>query len=565
MASPVFRIAAVLLLSLVLGGPCPAAGMDQLSVAAIKEEIRKFHGADRRHVRGIGITSVPILSQLYRQNEFRPLWVDPAALDQLFQAIYAVNKDGLDPEDYHLGDLLRLRAEVRDPEGRSATAASDFDLLLTDSFIRLAFHLSYGKANPGQLHSARNLGKKNSEVLSARLLLSAIRSGDVFDFLGRLKPQVPYYLKLRTALAAYRETQRRGGWRPIPEDAQFVKGESGPHVALLRERLLCTGDLTEPSADPELFDDEAELGVVRFKIRNNLGIDPAIRRTTVFELNRPVDYWIGKLRVNLERSRWVLHDLPSEYVVVDVAGFYVYFYREREIVWRSRIQVGDPYRQTPSFRSGIDRLELNPTWTVPPGVLEALMLPEARKDPQYLNREGFTVVDARGRAVDPSTVNWAAYTAKSLPYRLRQGPGPTNPMGDVKFHFPNEFLIFLHDTPEQEAFEDSQRAFSFGCVRVEKPLELAALLLNDPSRWGLEQILQITQTKKPRAIRLPKPMPIILVYMTVLVERDGTLFFREDIYERDKAVLDVLNRRHEALSYPEGKGPAGRSQAVNPG
>ncbi len=245
---------------------------------------------------------------------------------------------------------------------------------------------------------------------------------------------------------------------------------------------MLTGDLTVPGDDPELFDDEMELGIVRFKIRNGLGIDPSLHRTAVLELNRPVAYWIDKIRVNLERARWVLHNLPSEFVVVDIAGFFVYFYRDHEISWRSRIQVGGPVRQTPSFRSRIDHLVLNPTWTVPPGVLDALILPEARKDPGYVKRQGFTVVDDKGKAVDPARIDWAAYSARSLPYRLRQGPGPANPMGAVKFFFPNEFMIFLHDTPEREAFEDKQRAFSFGCVRMEKPLELAELLLNDPGQ-----------------------------------------------------------------------------------
>ena len=176
--------------------------------------------------------------------------------------------------------------------------------------------------------------------------------------------------------------------------------------------------------------------------------------------------------------------------------------------------------------------------------------------------EGFTVLDAGGKAVDPSKFDWAAYSAKTLPFRLRLGPGPTNPMGAVKFSFPNEFQIFLHDTPDRDAFKDMQRAFSFGCVRVEKPLELAELLLNDPSRWRLERLLEITRTQNPQTIRLPHPMPIMLVYMTVLVEQDGTLFFRDDVYERDKAVLKALNERNEMVSHPGANEPDGWAHAI---
>ncbi len=167
---------------------------------------------------------------------------------------------------------------------------------------------------------------------------------------------------------------------------------------------------------------------------------------------------------------------------------------------------------------------------------------------RYLKRQGFTVVGAGGKAVDPARIDWAATSARTLPYRLRQGPGPTNPMGAVKFFFPNEFMIFLHDTPEREAFEDRQRAFSFGCVRVEKPLELAELLLNDPVKWSLERILQTIHAKKPKTVRLSEPMPIMLVYMTVLVEEDGTLFFRDDVYDRDEEVLRMLNERNDPVN-----------------
>jgi len=554
--------ATALLLLIAFGVAGPAEGQDQLPAARTKGHIKSFDAANRRHVRGVAISSIPILSKLYRANNYNPLWADSEAQDQLVQAVYAVKDDGLDPADYHLSDLLRLQTEVRDSVKPGTEAAADFDLLLTDTFIRLACHLSYGKVNPRSLNPAWNFRRTISDADPVPVLLNAIRSSNVFDFLDRLKPQVPYYLKLRTALAVYRDIQRSGGWKPIPEDARFVKGECSPHVVLLRERLSITGDLTVPSDNPELFDDEVELGAVRFKIRYHLGIDPTIRRTTVIELNRPVEHWIDKIRVNLERARWVLHNLPSEFVIVDIAGFFVYVYRDREIVWRSRIQVGGPVRQTPSFRSRIDHLVLNPSWTVPPGILDGLVLPEASKNPAYVNQEGFTVLDAGGKAVDPSKIDWAAYSAKTLPFRLRLGPSPTNPMGAVKFSFPNEFQIFLHDTPDRDAFKDMQRAFSFGCVRVEKPLELAELLLNNPSKWSLARLLEITRTRKPQAIRLPHPMPIMLVYMTVLVEQDGTLFFRDDVYERDKAVLKALNERNEMVSHPEVNEPDGWAHAI---
>ncbi len=543
------RVAALLLL-MAFGVTWPAAGQDSLQAVRTRNYIENFHAANRRHVRGLEISPIPILSRLYSANGFNPLWGDSETLDQLIQAVFAVRDDGLDPEDYKLSDLLRLRSEVRGSVKPSVDSVGDFDLLLTDSFIRLACHLSCGKANPKRLNEAWNYGCNIFSSDPVPTLLNAIRSRNVFNFLDRLKPQVSYYLRLKTALAVYRDLQRNGGWKPIPENVRFVKGERSPHVVLLRERLMLTGDLTEQSDDPELFDDKLELGVVRFKTRNLLSTDPSIHRTTIIELNQPVEHWIGKIKVNLERARWVLHDLPQEFIIVDIAGFFVYVYRNNEIVWRSRIQVGGPARQTPSLRSKIDHLVLSPSWTVPPCIIDRLILPEAIKNPAYVVQEGYTVLDVGGREVDPSKIDWQAYSGKTLPFRLRLGPSPTNPMGAVKFFLPNEFLVYLHDTPDQDAFNDDQRAFSSGCVRVEKSLELAELLLNDPRKWSLERLVEITRRQKPQMIRLPHPVPIMLVYMTVLVEQNGTLFFREDVYDRDKAVLKALNERNEIVEYP---------------
>ncbi len=235
------RSATLLLAVVLLGGAWPGAGRAQPSAAAIGEKIRNCVVAGQGHAGGVGISSIPILSQLYRKNGHQPLWVDPETLDQLFKAIYAVNDDGLDPADYHLGDLLRLRAALRGAGRTNSDAASDFDLLLTDSFIRLTYHLSYGKANPRSLNPAWGFGSKISDRDPVPLLLAAIHSGKVFDFLDGLKPQVPYYLRLRTALAVYRDLQRGGGWGPIPEHARFVKGERSPDVALLRKTFAYGG------------------------------------------------------------------------------------------------------------------------------------------------------------------------------------------------------------------------------------------------------------------------------------------------------------------------------------
>jgi murein L,D-transpeptidase YcbB/YkuD len=236
----------------------------------------------------------------------------------------------------------------------------------------------------------------------------------------------------------------------------------------------------------------------------------------------------------------VFHKLPADFIAVDIAGFQVYHFKNVTKTWSSRVQVGKPYRKTPVFRSKIKYMVFNPTWTVPPTILQKDILPKIKKNPGYLSKMKISVIDRKGKIVDPKSVNWSKYS-KNVPYTLRQEPGPHNALGRIKFIFPNKYFIYLHDTPSRALFGRKDRAFSSGCIRVDKDLELAELLLDDSDKWNRQSIQELLDTNETRRVNLPKSKPVMLLYMTISFDENGNYIFKKDVYERDPAVLEGLN------------------------
>jgi murein L,D-transpeptidase YcbB/YkuD len=337
-------------------------------------------------------------------------------------------------------------------------------------------------------------------------------------------------------------------------------------VPVLRRRLRLTGDLAPGTADDSwLVDAPLTEAIQIFQRRHGLADDGTVGRDTLAALNVPVEERIQQLRVNLERGRWVLHNLESTFLVVNAAGYHSYYVKDGQVMWQGRAQVGRPYRQTPTFKSEITYLVFNPTWTVPPTILAQDYLPFLKRDPSYARRKGLKVIDRAGRAVDPRQVDWARYSASHLPYLLRQDPGPRNALGRVKFIFPNAHAVYLHDTPDQQLFDRSERAFSSGCIRVENALELARLLLNDEAQWHRQAIDKVVESKKTRTVFLPEPIPVLLLYWTAWVGSDARVNFRHDLYGRDELVRkglagDFRFRKRPVFEVPR---PSPASMAVD--
>jgi murein L,D-transpeptidase YcbB/YkuD len=277
---------------------------------------------------------------------------------------------------------------------------------------------------------------------------------------------------------------------------------------------------------------------MHFQRRHMLEADGIVGPATLAAMNQPVGHRVNQIRVNLERMRWFLKSLGDDFLLVDIAGYVLYLVQDDNISWSSDIQVGLPYRQTPILKSRIAYLEWNPTWTVPQTILNEDVLPAIKADVNYLQKKHMDVLTFQGDWVDPHSIDWQRYPARSFPYMIRQRPGPWNALGTVKFIFPNEHLVYLHDTPSKYLFKRSSRAFSSGCIRVAKPYELARLLLGAKAGRQIENILNRGVTRRQY---LQQSFPIVLLYWTTKLQQDGSLVFAPDIYHRDARVLLALD------------------------
>ena len=486
------------------------------------------------------IASKHWLPDLYERNGFQLLWQNPQNVKDLLDDIASIADEGLNPEDYHLSQLLVLKLRLDGVESPDPLLLADYDILLTDSLVRLCYHIQFGKVDPESLDPAWNMGRQVHNANPVGAIEKRLRTATLARGLANIRPEIEYYQLLKAVLKKYRAIQDAGGWQPVPEGPTLKAGMTDRRIALLRQRLAVTGDLEGAPGDSEIYDEDLEAAVRRFQTRHSLEPDGVVGKNTYAALNVTVKQKIDQIRVNLERARWVFHELPEDYVEVDIAGFRAYNIEGITPTWTSKVQVGKPYRKTPVFKSKIKYIVFNPTWTVPPTILQKDILPKIKKDPAYLSEMKISVIDRKGQTVDPSSVDWTQYS-NNVPYTLRQEPGSHNALGRIKFIFPNKHFIYLHDTPSRALFERQARAFSSGCIRVEKNIELAELLLNDPVKWNRERILEAIDTNMTQRVNLTKPKPIMLLYVTIRFDEHDNGIFQRDVYDRDQHVLDGLN------------------------
>lgn len=544
------RIASAGALAVALALACATATTSRTAAQDVESEsellrmrVELLHEHPEIGVRRVRIAARRALPTLYERRGFTPAWSERDARDELLRAVRDSAADGLDPEDYLLSTLEALRAEAEAPDA-PLDARIDYDLLLTDALARLLYHLIFGKVDPREFDAHWNFTRDVHALEPAAFLQELIDSGEVYARIESEKPPHRMYTALRDELARHRELAARGGYPRVPPGGTLERGAGGPRVAALRARLEASGDLAAaPAADPAVFDDALAAGVEAFQRRHGIDADGRVGKHTLAALEVPIEARIEQIRANLERGRWLLHDLAPTFVVVNVAGFQVYYLRDGELVWSARAIVGRPYRKTPLFRSEITYLVLNPTWTVPPTILKNDILPAQRRDPSYLERKGLRVIDASGRVVPTASIDWAHTTAKNFRYALRQDPGPDNALGRIKFMFPNSYSVYMHDTPTQSIFERSTRAESSGCIRIENPLELATLLLEGQPGWDRAALERAIAEGRTRSLTLEHRVPVLLAYWTAWVDLEGRLQLRSDVYDRDALVARGLGER----------------------
>jgi murein L,D-transpeptidase YcbB/YkuD len=539
-------------------GKPPAVVPSQLARAALETRIGAAGTDGPVYCRRDRVCGSDVLPGFYRARAFRPAWIDDglalADARAFLAALRLVAEDGLEPENYHLAAVESLIAEIDAARKKSLRlvrpeSLADLEMLLTDGFLLCGSHLVHGQVNPETVQSEWFI-KGRVEDLAA-VLEKGLAEMDIPRALDSLRPGFAVYRGLRRAYRDYGLLTSAGGWPEFPPGPKLVKGGRDARVAALRKTLAAMGELPPPDAvsEADLFDDPLERAVMSFQRRNGLEPDGAVGAETAAALDVPAVERLKQIRANLERWRWVTPDLGARYVLINVADFRVGVYEEGRLVLSMPAIVGRAYRRTPDFSGKISAITINPSWTVPPKLAREDILPKLKKDPTYLKTKSIRVFDGWGeeaRELDGGSIDWTRISPETLSFKFRQDPGPQNALGRIMFMFPNKFDVYMHDTPERDLFDRAARSYSSGCIRIARPVDLAAYILRDDPDWTREKIVAAMDAPETQVIRIRNPLGVHVLYWTAWLGSDERVQFRQDIYLRDAALSRALDERASA-------------------
>lgn len=474
------------------------------------------------------------VSAFYEANDYEPIWNNRKLRESLFRNIENVEEEGLFFEDYH-GDILKRLLSSLD--SLTKEEKNFLEILLTDSFLRLSQDLGTGKLNPKQLYQI--WGTPLNELDSKQLLMKAIAEGDIQKALDSVKPNHLVYTGLKKSLKQFK---RRGieedSATQIPTGKLIRPGETDERIASVAKRLSELGYFKgNPDSVKTDYNKELQVAVKNFQQEHGIQVDALLGNSTINNLNLTRRDRYHQILVNLERWRWYPRDLGEHYIIINIPDYKLSVVKNGDTIRSHRTMVGTQVRKTPVFSDQVRYIVYNPTWTIPPTIKKNDVIPGMRKDPNYLKRKGLRVFDSKGNIVDPSTIDWSS--SKALSYTYRQQPGVTNPLGVVKIIYPNEYMIYLHDTPSKDLFEKNARAQSSGCVRVQDALDLSKYLLSDQERYDDSKIEEILRSGKITEIPVTQDVKVHHFYWTAINEKDTTRFI-DDIYNLDKSLWEQL-------------------------
>jgi murein L,D-transpeptidase YcbB/YkuD len=489
----------------------------------------------------------------YAQGGYLLVWTDrgrptaqaTAAINILQQA----DLKGLSAEDY---DASRWPARLMELETRSAylreAALVKFDVALTVSLMRYISDLHNGRVDPLSLHEAFAIERKVIDIpafVRNRLVYAENFSSELVG----LEPAFPGYLRTRNALEHYLQLARADDVRPLPPMSKtIVPGDSYPGLPQIAQRLRLVGDIPGGAAlprDSNVYQGELVDAVKRFQQRHGLDADGQIGRQTFAELGKPLAYRVRQLQLTLERWRWLPHDFEAPPIVVNIPEFSLRAYDEHfEPELMMKVVVGNVLRgETPVFRGDLKYLIFRPYWNVPLKIQRKELVPKIKRNPSFLEKNGFEVIDSRGEVVSSGAVtDKFLRELRSGKLAIRQRPGPGNSLGLVKFIFPNSSSVYLHGTPETELFSKTRRDFSHGCIRVENPAELAVWALRNTPGWTMDRVLAAMDGDETLQVNLSQSIPVLVVYGTAIVREDGEVNFFEDIYGHDAELEKILEK-----------------------
>jgi len=474
------------------------------------------------------------LYTLYGNN---PLWLTSEGLHDkrtkaLTNALLAANADGMRMDDYPIGPLATAIAAVKQSGKPTAEQLATADVLLTASFVALGTDLLTGQIDPRTVSQSWHVDPEKENVDSA--LVRNLRFEALDKALATMRPTDADYAGLSRELQRFRAIVAKGGWQKIPETKNVKPGESANAAVLaaVRNRLAAEGIIaaTGPAtssmlpslqagagADANVYDAGLAGAVAIYQSRHAINVDSALGKETIESMNLPAEYRLGEIAANMERFRWLPRSFGSRYIFVNVPAFRLEAYDAGQKVLEMKVIVGQEYedRATPVFADSMETVVFRPYWNVTPDIARKEIFPKGQAYWESENMETYR----EGGAL-----------------RIRQRPGPKNALGFVKFLFPNDYNIYLHDTPNRELFDKDVRAFSHGCIRVEKPEQLAQWVLG----WDGSKVSEWMQNQPDnRSVKVPRKIPVYIAYFTAYIN-NNQLYFGNDLYSRDDRLVPLV-------------------------
>jgi L,D-transpeptidase YcbB len=485
------------------------------------------------------------LTEIYYGSELQPFWIEDGKPGPRAADILAVLEDaesqGLNPASYFV-DKIHQYWGSQDTAGLVR-----LDILLTLGMMRYVADQHEGRIEPREVDPELFATARDVEVDWDALRQMAFEAPDMKAFLDQQAPPFLQYRELQKKLAEYRALAAKGGWPSISAGETLKPGMENPRVDMVRKRLAVTGDLAPENMDSAVFDTALEKAVKRFQQRHNLTPDGAVGKQTLAAMNVPVETRIDQIVLNMERYRWLKRTLMGDRLVaVNIAGFEAVAGKAGKFDVTMPVIVGKTYHETPVFSDTIKYVVFNPYWNLTPSIASNETLPKLKKDSHYLKKHNMRIFKGWGPdapELDATKIDWSKVSKKDMNrYRVRQDPGPDNALGTVKLVFPNKYNVYLHDTPAHGLFKKEQRAFSHGCIRMDRPAEMAAWVLGGEEKgWSLARVNEIIASRKRQVAVLDQPVPVYILYRTAFVNpEDNTLYFYEDVYGRDKLLAKAL-------------------------
>ena len=477
-------------------------------------------------------------TNFYRRRHFKPAWFNKNGLNyavSIFHNQLQNYRYNFADSSFYNTDLDSLIIEAKRDELKfilQQNKLQKLDLLLTTTFFKYA-----KKAYGGQAKNLSDLewfiprqNKNYQSTLDSLVLITNLKNEQI--------PLNKGYFLLKYQLKKYRDIEKNGGFPKVFSlKNKYQIGNSDSNLVMIKKYFYLTGDLKN-NDKTIVFTDSLLKAIKIFQQRMGLVVNDHLDSITILELNKPISFRIKQIIINMERLRWFPVEMEKDYLLINIPEFKLYVFKNAKQVWLTNIVVGKSATQTSIFKDNVSQIILNPYWGVPQSIANNEILPHLKKNANYLNSNNMEVLSSN-KIVNPFNINWNNYESK-VPFTFRQKPSKNNALGKIKFLFPNSYDIYLHDTPSKHLFDDNQRAFSHGCIRVSDPKKLAMYLLSNDGNWNLDKINKILKTDKETTIKLTATVPIYIVYFTTWIDSAGQLNFRNDVYDLDKKLFNEM-------------------------